>query len=566
MYERQIEPSSLGISRLLTLFAVMSVVFLLVLAIAPAKSQLREWRSVQQRYDELAARQGVTPPDVAIQQIWSPKLKVVDRCTTCHLGMGAAEPLAGDRLFAAHPPLPHDPADLGCTICHAGQGRATSAAAAHGRVKHWQDPMLETNYLEAGCGNCHTHLTVASPKLAERGRSLFVRYDCVACHVVGSAGRGSGPNLSTIGTRGVPVTWHERHLTMRASRDAPEWRHSYGEISAEDRAALHEYMKSLHGAPKLVRAKALAHELGCRGCHKINGIGGDDGPDLTNVGRKLEHDLDFTHVAGAHTRHEWLKQHFLAPDKVVPGSKMPPLAVTDEQAELLTLYMLSLRPAELPQESWPKDRILGTRFGARDFSQDGETLYGVFCAACHGPNGEGRRWANSGNFPAIGSRDFLAFADDELIRQTITHGRPGRRMPAWGTKDGGLSREEIDAIVDHVRSFAPGTPEPWGEVLPEGSAERGAPLFARDCSGCHGARGEGNIGPQLSNAAFLSAASDAFIARTIIAGRPSAGMRHFGVASVSFEALTRADVADVVAFIRALGTQGSQDSKKGENR
>lgn len=564
MYERRVEPSSLGITRLLGIFAGLAVTFVCVLAIAPAKSQFTEWRAVQARYAELAGRQGVAPPEVGIQQLWNPKLRAVDRCPSCHLGMGGlAEAVAGDRLFAAHPAIPHDPADLGCTICHAGQGRATKRDAAHGRTAFWEEPMLEVRDLQAGCGRCHTHLTVASPRLVERGAALFRRYDCVACHRVGSAGGGTGPDLSYIGTKGFVPTWHERHLSLRASRDAPEWRVSYGDISADDRVALEEYMRSLQGAPKLVAAKALAHRLGCRGCHKINGVGGDDGPDLTHVGRKLEHDLDFTHVQGPHTLPAWLKQHFLAPDVVVPGSKMPVLGLSPADAEQLTLYMLSLRPADVPQEHWPKDRILGVRFGQREFSRDGETLYGVFCSACHGQKGEGRHSPNGGNFPAIGSRDFLAVADDGFLRETITHGRPGRRMPAWGTKDGGLAREEIDAIVTYLRSFAPDTPEPVTEPLEGGGVpERGRAIFQKDCSGCHGTAGEGNIGPALANAAFQAAASDQFIARTIIRGRPSSGMRHFGVASVSFETLTPTNIADLVAHIRTLGSPGAAAEKK----
>jgi cytochrome c oxidase cbb3-type subunit 3 len=154
--------------------------------------------------------------------------------------------------------------------------------------------------------------------------------------------------------------------------------------------------------------------------------------------------------------------------------------------------------------------------------------------------------------PAIGSADFLAVADDDFIRATITHGRPGRKMPAWGTKDGGLDREEINRIVSHLRSLAPGTPEPWTATLPPGDSKRGADLYQRNCGGCHGAKGEGVSAPELRNPAFLAAASDTFIARTILRGRRGSGMRHFGAASTSFDVLELADVADVVAFIRSF--------------
>lgn len=554
--------TNLEVTRLLTLLAAMSTLFVGTLAIAPAKSQFTEWRAAQNKYGALAQQQNVAPIDVSIQQIWNPRLNIVDRCTSCHVGMGAGEAIAGDRLYMAHPTIPHDAGEIGCTICHGGQGRATKKLAAHGRVEFWDSPMLERPYFEAGCGRCHTHLRVAAPALAERGHSLFKRYDCVACHKVGQEGRGSAPDLSLAGTKGFPENWHARHLSLRASRQEPEWRQSYGDITLDDQKAIGEYLKSLHGAPKLMEAKALAHRLGCRGCHKINGIGGDDGPDLSAVGRKLERDLDFSGIPGTErTLPAWLEAHFMAPDKVVAGSRMPALGISSKDAGILTLYMLSLNPAEVPQEYWPKDRILGVRFKERDFSRDGETLFGVFCAACHGAKGEGRRFANAGVFPAIGSRDFLSIADDEMIRRTITHGRPGRRMPAWGTKDGGLDRAEIDAVVAYLRGLAPATPEPWDQTLPAGVAARGEPVFQKNCSGCHGQRGEGVSAPQLANPAFLEAADDTFIARTVLQGRPGQGMRHFGSASVSFETLTAADVADVVAYIRTLPSKGSDNKE-----
>ncbi|MGE5717732.1 MAG: hypothetical protein ACM369_13865, partial [Acidobacteriota bacterium] len=73
------------------LFAVSSVLFLLVLAISPAKNALRSYRSLQRRYRKLAssrahslkAAQGYQARPVAIQQIWLRDFdNRVDRCET----------------------------------------------------------------------------------------------------------------------------------------------------------------------------------------------------------------------------------------------------------------------------------------------------------------------------------------------------------------------------------------------------------------------------------------------------------------------------------------------------
>jgi hypothetical protein len=150
MYERWVQNGDLGLGRLLRVFAGLAVVFVAVLAIAPARSHFREWRAVQGRYNRLAAASGAAPVVPAVQQVWKPTLALVDRCPSCHLGMGAASPLPGERLFAAHPQVAHDPADLGCTPCHGGQGRATVRPAAHGRTLHWDPPILAPAHFEAG--------------------------------------------------------------------------------------------------------------------------------------------------------------------------------------------------------------------------------------------------------------------------------------------------------------------------------------------------------------------------------------------------------------------------------
>ncbi len=563
MSDRSVRPGDLGMTRLLRLLAVLAVVFLAVLAIAPAKSHFSAWRAAQHRYNDLAAAEGASAMEPAIQQIWKPRMGIVDRCTSCHLGMGAAEPLAGDRLFCAHPVTPHDSADIGCTVCHGGQGRATSKDEAHGFVAHWESPLLDRRDFEAGCGSCHTHLPVPSATAAARGEALFRRYDCLACHRVNGAGRGTAPDLSWAGIRGFREDWQARHMAILQAAGGTErelWRESFGPMPEGEVAVITQFLKSLVGAPKLMRGKALAHQLGCRGCHRINGVGGDDGPDLSAEGRKVEADLPYAGVRGAHNLRTWLLEHFEDPARVVPGSLMPALGLSPEENESLTLYMLSLRAVDIPEAFWPKDRVRALRLGEREFASDGESLFGVFCAGCHGERGVGRRFGAT-VFPAIGNPDFLAVAPDDYLTKTITHGRPGRRMPAWGEGDGGLRPEEIEEIVRWIRSLAPGTPEPFTVTLPAGSAARGAALWERHCAGCHGATGTGGEAPALANPGFQAAATDTYIAATVLRGRAGTSMRHFGQPTYNFPTLDPQEVADIVAWIRRLGADAARQGR-----
>ncbi|HZD40232.1 MAG TPA: c-type cytochrome, partial [Terriglobales bacterium] len=489
----------------LLLWSSLAALAVLVWA-AVSENFFRDWRVIQgQIQAELPASQADTFT-IQLRQIVSRELNATDRCVSCHVGMAPGEAgIEGNRLFGRHPDVVHDTAAYGCTVCHSGQGRATETAAAHGSVPYWPEPMLGKQYLYAGCGGCHTHLSVPNLSRLENGKRIFEQADCLACHRVdgrggtlrpGGAGGQEGPDLSRVGARGFKADWYDVHLDQNRKAVSGPWLSAFGELSAAERLELDEYLRSRVGAPGLVEAKALFHTLGCRGCHKVRGVGGDDGPDLTAEGNKDPGQLDFTSVKGERTLANWLKEHFRAPASVVRGSAMPELGLSEQQIDQLTLYMLSLRRRDFYQALWPKDRIRAERFGIREFATDGATLYGTFCAACHGARGEGMRYPSLAPFPAIGNRDFLRLVSDEFLRGQIKRGRPGRRMPAWGELEGGLRDEEVTRLVAYLRDLGGVAFE--GDAQPrrwiEGNAAEGERLFAASCARCHGERGEGKEG------------------------------------------------------------------------
>jgi ubiquinol-cytochrome c reductase cytochrome b subunit len=77
------------------------------------------------------------------------------------------------------------------------------------------------------------------------------------------------------------------------------------------------------------RGKALYQQLGCGGCHRVHGVGGAVGPDLSYVGDTRDRD--------------WLMRHFRDPQSVVPGSIMPKTNAPEADLEALTAYILSLK-------------------------------------------------------------------------------------------------------------------------------------------------------------------------------------------------------------------------------
>jgi cbb3-type cytochrome c oxidase subunit III len=521
-----------------------------------------EWRRVQ-----LSARSRLPPEEarafaVELRQIVIPQLGVADRCVTCHVGMAPGEKgVAGDPLLAPHPPVVHDPASFGCTPCHSGQGRATTRRDAHGDVPHWPEPMLPRRYLYASCGTCHTHLAVPNAALLARGRAAFERSDCLACHRVdgrggtlrpGGQGGLEGPDLSRAGVRGYRADWHAQHLREHERAAGGPWRTAFAPIAEPDREAIEVFLRSRAAAPGLVEAKALFHSLGCRGCHAVGGVGGADGPDLTRVGQRDPGLRPWGGVAGPRTLEGWFKEHFRAPARVTPGSLMPELRLSEEQLDQLTFYLFALRRTSLGDEFHPRDRARAEKLGEREFATDGATLYGTFCAACHGQAGEGMRYPGLAPFPAIASPDFLEIASDELILATVKSGRPGRRMPAWGEQEGGLRPAELAAVVRYLRERAGVAyrPDPRPARWARGDAAQGARLYASACAGCHGAHGQGAEGPMLANPVLLKAATDAYLAETIRRGRRGTAMVGFERPTPSRRALEPSEIESIVTFIR----------------
>lgn len=74
----------------------------------------------------------------------------------------------------------------------------------------------------------------------------------------------------------------------------------------------------------------------------------------------------------------------------------------------------------------------------------GQPLYTKHCQSCHGAGGVNGKYANLSN------AELLAVAKDEYLAATISRGRSGTPMPAFGEK---LSAAEIDDVVALLRSW-----------------------------------------------------------------------------------------------------------------
>jgi len=61
------------------------------------------------------------------------------------------------------------------------------------------------------------------------------------------------------------------------------------------------------------------------------------------------------------------------------------------------------------------------------------------------------------------------------------------------------------------------------------AVQAGADLFSRNCTKCHGARAEGNIGPNLTDGFWIGGGAPVDIHQTILLGRDGKGMPAWGL-------------------------------------
>jgi mono/diheme cytochrome c family protein len=516
------------------LLLVSSLASLLLLASAAYKEHFRdEWRTIQADYrarlindtDDENARRVAQAFPIEQKQIYLSELGTIDRCTTCHLGV--ENPAMAD---AAIPLKPHPGTLLkshpterfGCTLCHQGEGRAISGTKAHGwypdgrPVPHVRAPLLRGDAVYTSCGKCHSQIDLYGGEA-----DLFAASDSAGAAPFGGTGAG----------------WSIDEASLR---------------------------RSLPGADAIARGKNSVVTLGCLGCHKYRGRGGVLGPDITYVGDKTRHDFDFSHVKGEHTAPQWLFEHFKVPREVSPGSRMPDYGLSDEEARDLAAYMMSLHRKTGLADLTPRPATNRNTQPVR-----GETLFRMFCSACHGADGLGstmrvglwptnadpwghdwdasnivleRRGNQDVMVPSLNHADTLAVASDDYLRHVITHGRPGTDMLGW-SDEGGLSSDEIELIVAFIRRWQAPGPDPDGVASARGDARIGAALYRANCAACHGVNGEGGIGISLNAPTFLAVSSDAFLHDTILYGRPNTAMP-------AWREFDSRELSDLLAFLR----------------
>ncbi len=173
----------------------------------------------------------------------------------------------------------------------------------------------------------------------------------------------------------------------------------------------------------------------------------------------------------------------------------------------------------------------------------GGSLFGDNCATCHGAGGQGFP-----GYPSLVDDEWIWGGSLDEIRQTLHFGirstHPDTRlniMQAFG-RDGLLTREQISDVTEYVLDIS-------GQDSDAEAAARGAPLFAQQCTSCHGVDGRGNqaLGaPNLTDGIWLYGGDPSVIRQTIYNGRG-------GVMPFWTDRLTDEQIVALSVYVHSLG-------------
>jgi mono/diheme cytochrome c family protein len=530
-------------TRLRLAFAVSSVVLLAVLAVSPIKDTLSEWRGYKREYARFAqnrpdSKRLLADYQPGIDQIWVPELGVVDRCVTCHQGIGQAslQDAAVPKVFRAHPTIPHRGGQWGCVVCHRGQGRATEVTEAHETTLSWEQPQLPVRYIQASCGTCHRDRPAETPQL-NRGRELLVKLNCVGCHRLEGMSRPQmlGPDLTSVGgkvSREWIYKWLKEPRTITDSNGSvvvngvenegeprmPQFRLTEAELRAL--SAYLSTLKATPAEPAKIDPRVIAawekrpdtvsqgevrfREMFCTTCHSLavtragetKLIGGTIGPELTKVGSKVNA--------------EWLVAWLRNPQAYLSHSQMPRYGWSGEDLYKVTRYIQTkLTDPDLltgvPTLGSPTPEEV--RLGKQLFVQKG-------CSSCHVIKGLGSQTDFGPDLSGLGAKTIsqLEFGQAKIphtllayIRAKITNPvsvNAAARMPQYQ-----LEPDSLEALTTALLGMAGGpATSAMGKLRVPASQPVYRPagafgeLYERyKCSVCHRFNGYGGtLAPDLS--------------------------------------------------------------------
>lgn len=257
--------------------------------------------------------------------------------------------------------------------------------------------------------------------------------------------------------------------------------------------------------PILKKGRELFFSKGCLGCHKLNGKGGQIGPDLTNIADASIHlkypvaleGKEFGSQFHDNPNIAYIYESVKTPQATPADTAMMDFDLSDEEALALTIFLKGLS-----KKAVPASYLARRQEEQRVETLKEERLYRKYCIACHSEGAIGGvkniNYAKK-TVPALNTlaeKMFLEYQEDaeyvadllkketdivnmspaldvpaarrvlaqyQAIKEIIKNGSPAAKedtlgptpplhMPGWAT---GLSDKDIDSIISYLLGLYP---------------------------------------------------------------------------------------------------------------
>ena len=313
----------------------------------------------------------------------------VDRCITCHLGAARADLEGISNPHGAHPHLelvlsadsPHPLEEFGCTSCHGGRGRATDFVGTvhspdsefqrqlwteeYGWEEYhlWEEPMHPARYAESGCFQCHSgQLQVPGAEKLSYGLNIVEQAGCYSCHEIDyfADHPQRGPSLRHVADKissDFAFQWIKQPEGFRANSWMPSYFGQTNNSTPEDIARTDQEINAMVAflfanstpyatrgavpAGDAVRGEELVASVGCMGCHES----ADESRGAAQRTASTQQDLrrqfgpNFAGV-GSKVSRQWLFSWLKDPASYHPGTRMPNMRLSDQEAADITAYLM----------------------------------------------------------------------------------------------------------------------------------------------------------------------------------------------------------------------------------
>jgi ubiquinol-cytochrome c reductase cytochrome b subunit len=167
------------------------------------------------------------------------------------------------------------------------------------------------------------------------GIGYYRKENCLNCHLLAGKGKQIGPDLTRLAGKRTHQ-WLIDHF-KRPQDLVPGSPMPALQLNDSALSALAAFMlklspanaQPLNEAPEFATEGALVYNrFGCGNCHQINGEGMKLGPPLNGLARRRTD--------------QWIRDHFVNPQKLSPGSTMPPYRFNQRDMTNITRYLLAL--------------------------------------------------------------------------------------------------------------------------------------------------------------------------------------------------------------------------------